>query len=167
MPRYADSKNAWGISDRSGFRYRLKNMRKEWNGLLVGKDEFELKHPQLDPKPKRTDLESLRNVRPERTEPVVTVLLEHNPFKTSSSGSGTITVTEKSHGRTASSTVRFRNVEPFDGLTSTVMENASGYSIVSVVDSNNYTVTVSGTATTGSIKGGGKVASAGPVTLEN
>ena len=93
--------------------------------------------------------------------------MEHNPFKTSSSGSGTITVTEKSHGRTASSTVRFRNVEPFDGLTSTVMENASGYSIVSVVDSNNYTVTVSGTATTGSIKGGGKVASAGPVTLEN
>ena len=50
-----------------GFRYRLKDMRKEWNGLLVGKNEFELKHPQLDPKPKRTDLESLRDVRPERT----------------------------------------------------------------------------------------------------
>ena len=52
MQKFANPSNAWGISDRSGFRYRLKNMRKEWNGLLVGKDEFELKHPQLDPKPK-------------------------------------------------------------------------------------------------------------------
>ena len=167
MPKFANPSNAWGISDRSGFRYRLKNMRKEWNGLLVGKDEFELKHSQLNPKPKKTDLESLRDVRPERTEPAVSRLLETNPFKTSSSGSGTITVTEKSHGRSASDTVRFRNVEFFDGLTSTVMENSSGYSIVSVVDDDNYTVTVSGTATAGSVKGGGKIASAGPVTLEN
>lgn len=44
---YASNKNAFGISDRSGFRYRLKDMRQEWNGLLVGKDEFEPKHPQL------------------------------------------------------------------------------------------------------------------------
>ena len=57
--------------------------------------------------------------------------------------------------------------EFFDGLTSTVMESASGYSIVSVVDDDSYTVTVSGTATAGSVKGGGKIASAGPVTLEN
>ena len=44
---FASGKKAYGISDRSGFRYRLKDMRKEWNGLLVGKDEFEAKHPQL------------------------------------------------------------------------------------------------------------------------
>ena len=31
------------------FRYRLRDMRKEWNGLLVGKDEWEEKHPQLEP----------------------------------------------------------------------------------------------------------------------
>ena len=47
------------------------------------------------------------------------------------------------------------------------MENSSGYSIASVVDENNYTVSVSGTAVTGSTKGGGSIASAGPVTLEN
>jgi hypothetical protein len=167
MPRYADSKNAWGISDRSGFRYRLGKMRKEWTGMLVGADEWEAKHTQLEPKPKKADPESLRNPRPDRTEPAVTRLLELNPFKTSSSGSGTITVTEKSHGRSVSDTIRFRNVEFFDGLTSTVMESASGYSIVSVVDDDSYTVTVSGTATAGSVKGGGKIASAGPVTLEN
>ena len=97
MPRYADSKNAWGISDRSGFRYRLGKMRKEWTGMLVGADEWEAKHTQLEPKPKKADPESLRNPRPDRTEPAVTRLLELNPFKTSSSGSGTITVTEKSH----------------------------------------------------------------------
>ena len=41
MSKYATGKWAYGISDRSGFRYRLKDMRKEWNGLLVGKDEWE------------------------------------------------------------------------------------------------------------------------------
>jgi len=41
MARYASGKNAYGISDRSGFRYRLRDMRKEWNGLLVGIDELE------------------------------------------------------------------------------------------------------------------------------
>jgi hypothetical protein len=43
MSKYATGKWAYGISDRSGFRYRLKDMRKEWNGLLVGKDEWERK----------------------------------------------------------------------------------------------------------------------------
>jgi hypothetical protein len=46
---YASDKNAYGISDRSGFRYRLKDMRVEWTGAKVGKDEFETKHPQLFP----------------------------------------------------------------------------------------------------------------------
>jgi hypothetical protein len=47
------------------------------------------------------------------------------------------------------------------------MQNASGYSIASVVDTDSYTVSVSDTATVGSVKGGGKIASAGPVTLES
>ena len=36
--RFASGKNAYGISDRSVFRYRLRDMRKEWNGFLVGND---------------------------------------------------------------------------------------------------------------------------------
>ena len=40
---FASGKNAYGISDRSGFRYKLNRMRKEWNGSLVGFDEFEPK----------------------------------------------------------------------------------------------------------------------------
>ena len=49
MARYASGRYAWGYSDRSGFRYRLREMRKEWNGLKVGPDEYESKHPQLEP----------------------------------------------------------------------------------------------------------------------
>jgi hypothetical protein len=167
MPKYANANNAYVISDRSGFRYRFKDTKKEWNGLLVGKDEYEDKHPQLDPKHNTTDAEAIRDARPERSEPSIEVLLELNPFQTGSSGSSTITVTERSHGRLASSTVRFRNVSPFDGITTSVMQNSSGYSIVSVVDADSYTVSVSDTATVGSVKGGGKIASAGPVTLES
>jgi len=61
--------------------------------------------------------------------------------------------------------VRFRNVQPFDGFSSAVIQNASGYTIT-VVDANNYSFTASsGTATTGNTRGGGENASAGPVTL--
>jgi len=165
MGRFASGKHSFGISDRSGFRYRLIDMRKEWNGSLVGKDEYESKHPQLSPRYRFIDPEALKEARPDRTEPAVTVLLSLNPFKTGSSGSSTITVTEPSHNRSASATVRFRDVAPFDGITSDAMENSSGLTIASVVDTDTYTVTVSGTATVGSIKGGGKIASAGPVTL--
>tara|TARA_R100000935_G_scaffold25663_1_gene45483 strand:+ start:326 stop:553 length:228 start_codon:yes stop_codon:yes gene_type:complete len=45
-------------------------MRKEWNGLLVGKDEFETKHPQLGPFKKVVDPEALQNARPDRVEPM-------------------------------------------------------------------------------------------------
>ena len=62
---YASDKNAYGISDRSGFRYRLRDMRQEWTGALVGKDEFEPKHPQLFPPKVGPDPQALRNPRPE------------------------------------------------------------------------------------------------------
>ena len=62
---YASGKNAWGISDRSGFRYRLRDMKKEWTGALVGPDEWEPKHPQLYPPKAYPDPQALRNPRPE------------------------------------------------------------------------------------------------------
>ena len=61
MGKYAVGKDAYGISDRSGFRYRLRDMRKEWNGLLVGKDEYEEKHPQIQPVRRAIDAEALRD----------------------------------------------------------------------------------------------------------
>ena len=58
---------------------------------------------------------------------------------------------------------------PFDGFTSAALENSSGFTIT-VVDANSYTFDISQrgsseTATIGSVSGGGKVASAGPVTV--
>ncbi len=165
MSRYASNKYAMGISDRSGFAYKLKHMRKEWTGMLVGKDEFETKQPQLEVVRSPADPQALRDARPDRTEPAVTVLLKFNPFQSGTSGTATITVTEPSHGRSTGDTVRFRSVEAFDGFTASTVESASGYSITKVND-NTYTFSASGeTATSGNTTGGGGVASAGPVTV--
>lgn len=76
---FASGKNAYGISDRSGFRYRLRDMKKEWTGALVGKDEFEPKHPQLTPRKHRADPQALRNPRPDRVEPVVVYVGVYSP----------------------------------------------------------------------------------------
>ena len=146
MPRYASGKYALGISDRSGRAYSLTDMVKEWNGLLVGKDEFESKQPQLVPKHHNNDPQALRISRPDRTEPPTTVLLPFNPFTSGASGSAVITVTEPGNGRSA-------------------IENSSGFPITTV-DTDKYTFTSgAGTASTGNIKGGGGYASAGPVTV--
>ena len=63
---YASGKHAYGISDRSGRRYRLREMRTEWTGAKVGPDEFEPTHPQLFPPRAFPDPQALRDPRPER-----------------------------------------------------------------------------------------------------
>jgi len=68
MGRYAAGNKTYGISDRSGFRYRLREMRKEWNGLLVGPDEYEPKHPQLEAPNVVADPQAVRNPRPDQAE---------------------------------------------------------------------------------------------------
>tara|TARA_R110000824_G_scaffold101189_2_gene240286 strand:- start:1449 stop:1970 length:522 start_codon:yes stop_codon:yes gene_type:complete len=170
MARFASNKYALGISDRSGAAYPLRNMRKEWTGLLVGKDEWESKQPQLTTLRVVADPEALQDARPDRTEPAVDVLLSFNAFTSGSSGSSVITVSEPGNSRSTGDVVRFRTVRAFDGFTEAVLEAASGYSITVVASSVedeepvSYTFTVSGeTASTGSVQGGG-AASAGPVT---
>lgn len=61
---YAAGKKTWGISDRSGFRYRLHDMKKEWTGALVGPDEFETKQPQLNAPNIGPDPQAVKNARP-------------------------------------------------------------------------------------------------------
>jgi len=70
VARYASGSKAYGISDRSGFRYRLREMKKEWNGLLVGPDEYEPKHPQLEAPRVGPDPQALRDPRPDKSETV-------------------------------------------------------------------------------------------------
>ncbi len=70
MAKYASGKHAYAISDRSGFRYRYRDMRKEWNGMLVGRDEYEPKQPQLGPFRSDVDPQALRDARPDPIEPM-------------------------------------------------------------------------------------------------
>ena len=115
MSRYAAAKYAKGISDRSGRAYPIRRMILEWNGMLVGSDEYESKQPQLEPKRVRSDPQALRVSRPSQSEPEVAAILTLNPFQSGSIGSAVITVTEPGHGKSTGDTVRFRTVEAFDG----------------------------------------------------
>ena len=166
MARYASGKNAYGISDRSGFRYRLSEMITEWNGAKVGPDEYESKHPQLEPAFPRADPQALFKPRPDTTNEVAgQVLLILNPFQSGALGSNVITVYEPSHGRSTSDVVVFRKTEGFDGFTKTSLEKATGYAIT-VLNADSYTIAITGgeTATVGNARGGGGHATAGPGT---
>lgn len=165
----ARGKYSYGICDKTGFRYKLSELIDEVRngvktGLRVGRDVADKDHPQnFLGRLRINDPQSIRNARPDRTEPPAVAMLGTDPFKTGASGSTTITVTEVKHGRSSGDTVRFRNVDPFDGITKSAMELSTGLSITKVND-NSYTVTVTDTASVGSVSGGGVLASAGPVT---
>jgi hypothetical protein len=62
---FASNKRAYGICDITGFRYRLKDMKKTWDGLLVGPDQWSPKHPQLQRKPTPIDPQALKDARPD------------------------------------------------------------------------------------------------------
>ena len=99
MAKFASGKDSWAISDRSGQRYPYRVMKREWNGLLVGPDEYEPKHPQLGPFRKVVDPQALQNARPDRVEPLgvyVGVPLVENENLRPATGFGqvgTVTVT--------------------------------------------------------------------------
>lgn len=158
MSKFATGKNSYAISDRSGFRYRYKDMRKEWNGALVGRDEYEPKQPQLGPFRKVIDAQALLDARPDRTEPASEVLLTNNPFISGDSGSGVTQVIENGHGRETGDQVRFDNAVGFDGLTKTQINRSAGY-VITVIDTEKYSITLTDTANTGGLRGGGSLCS--------
>ena len=181
----ATGKYAKAISDRSGFEFPYNEMIREWNGSLVHKWEFEIKHPQLELGTHAADQEGLMNARPDRVENSVATILKPNPFETIAASSGIINVSEPSHGRSTSDTVRFRgapstsasfsNPNSFDGITGSNIAYASGYSItvgkrdssgdVTQTDDYYYFTVNTDTATSGGVSGGGENCSAGPATL--
>ena len=181
----ATGKYAKAISDRSGFEFPYNEMVKEWNGAFVHKSEFEAKHPQLELGTHTADQEGLMNARPDRVENSVSVILKPNPFETIAASSGIINVSEPSHGRSTSDTVRFRgtpftagtfnNPASVDGITGANIAKSAGYSITvgkrdssgnitNTTDFYHFTVDTD-TATSGQESGGGENCSAGPATL--
>ena len=162
MAKLSGGKYAKAISDRSGMEFPYTEMVKEWNGSFVHISEFEKKQPQLEPTRYSGDPQGLRNARPDRTEPATENLLPANPFSLTS-GSGSVVVTEPSHGRSNSDTVRFRNVDGSPGgVAATTFENSSGFSISSVT-TNTY-VFDCGSSATVTETAGGLTVTAGPVT---
>ena len=181
----ARGKYSKAISDRSGMEFPYNEMVKEWNGSFVHRSEFERKHPQLELRTRGGDAEGLLNARPDRTENEVIAILGPNPFETIAASSGIINVTEKSHGRSTSDTVRFRGAlstsktfkdpQNFDGITGSNVAKSAGYSITvgkrdssgditNTTDFYHFTVDTN-TATSGGVSGGGENCSAGPATL--
>tara|TARA_R100001126_G_C4702305_1_gene90803 strand:+ start:46 stop:342 length:297 start_codon:yes stop_codon:yes gene_type:complete len=88
---YATGKKSKAISDRSGMAFPYTEMRKEWNGSLVHKSEYEEKHPQLEPSPPPYEPQALHDPRPDRKEPT-TVAVGQNVFNASGSTQGIVQV---------------------------------------------------------------------------
>tara|TARA_R110002020_G_scaffold136757_1_gene305221 strand:+ start:355 stop:702 length:348 start_codon:yes stop_codon:yes gene_type:complete len=71
---YTSGKHAFGFCDRTGFRYKLKDLVPQIenlrpNGLLVGRDVVDEDQPQLQLGRLRTaDPQALRNPRPDTSE---------------------------------------------------------------------------------------------------
>ena len=63
---YASNKKAYGICDITGFRYRQRDMKMTWDGLLVGPDQWSPKHPQLMPTPTPVDPQALQITLPDQ-----------------------------------------------------------------------------------------------------
>ena len=167
MANYASGKRSKAISDRSGMEFPYKEMVREWNGALVHISEFEPKQPQLEPKPHGADAISLQHVRTDRTEPITTVMIPENGFKTYQAGSGVINVNVPGHGLTNGTTYLFRGpptispgtgtstnpvfayatIPNFDGITGAQIGQGSGYAITTgkykndLRDTTDYSVT--------------------------
>lgn len=161
MTTFATGKKAYAISDRSGQRFPYDEMVTEWNGSFVHTSEYEPKQPQLEPKVPGNDPQGLLNARPDRTEPLSVVLLSFNPLL-ATSGSSTILVNEPGHEKTTGDQVIFTNVNAANGFTQAVLNTTVGYS-VTVVNTNQYNFSVSGTANTNGFFG--KNPSVGPAAV--
>ena len=81
-----------------------------------------------------------------------TTTLGSNPFKTGSASSGELTVTAPSHGAVTDDFVTFSGATATDGITAAQINTEHQ---ITVINSNSYTVTTDGSASSGSTAGGG------------
>jgi hypothetical protein len=68
---YAKGKQAWGLCDYCGQRFKLNDLKKNWRGFKVCNTDYEPKEPQLEPLRYRGDAVALYEPRPDRIEPMV------------------------------------------------------------------------------------------------
>ena len=109
MGVFARGKQALSISDRSGLRFPYTEMVREWNGSLVHYSEYEIKQPQLTPRPVGSDPQALQNPRVQGEGTPQLILLQPNPFEVIIFGGNTfVNVYSLDHQRKAASVVRLR-----------------------------------------------------------
>ena len=109
MGVFARGKHALSISDRSGLRFPYTEMVREWNGSLVHYSEYEIKQPQLTPRPVGSDPQALQNPRVQGEGTPQLILLQPNPFEVIIFGGNTfVNVYSLDHQRKAASVVRLR-----------------------------------------------------------
>jgi|TARA_R110001583_G_scaffold101153_1_gene247514 hypothetical protein len=95
---YASGKYAFGYCDRTGFRYKLKDMVEQYEGgrptgLRVGRDVVDKDQPQLQLGRFNTnDPEALRNARPDGSLAESRKLYAFNPVGGGNSALGSRTV---------------------------------------------------------------------------
>jgi len=122
MATYSKGSRALMISMRSGAAFPYTEMVQEWTGAWVHNSEFEVKQPQLTPRPVSADAQALEHAYPARTEfPVqdfisVTENGFGTPFFNSTSFSGqqqlaNIQVVQPGHNLITGDSVRFQAVK--------------------------------------------------------
>jgi len=62
---FAAGKLTWAICDTCGQRYRLKQLKKQWDGFMTCPECFDIKQPQLDPRYHPTDPQALQHAKPQ------------------------------------------------------------------------------------------------------
>lgn len=65
MARYSRGKYAWLIDDISGFKIRYKDALTTWDGRRTSKEDFDPKHPSLEPRRVLNEPQALRDPRPD------------------------------------------------------------------------------------------------------
>ena len=95
MARYANGKYAFGFCDRTGFRYKIKNLVPQikagrMTGLMVGKDMLDEDQPQnfLGRLGDYADPEALRNARPDIAQDTSRRLFAFDPVGGGNGGGG-------------------------------------------------------------------------------
>ena len=102
---YANGKYAFGYCDRTGFRYKLKDMVEQYEGgrptgLRVGRDVVDKDQPQLQLGRFNTnDPEALRNARPDSTLAESRRVYAWDPIGGGNSALGSRTVGLTMHGQ--------------------------------------------------------------------
>jgi len=98
MSNYANGKHAFGFCDRTGFRYRKKDLvpqieNQRPNGLLVGRDVLDKDQPQLQlGRLNMNDPQAIRNPRPDVSLTESRALAAWNPVGGGSELYGTETL---------------------------------------------------------------------------